>query len=67
MPTVFLALLLNSFTFAVTIVTTVLLLLLLLNYCCHYITVTTNKLCEARYFLGVAELTTQAGAGEKIS
>ena len=59
MPTVFLALLLNSFTFAAIIVTIVLLLLLLLNYCCHYITITTNKLCQARYFSGAAELTTQ--------
>ena len=59
MPMVFLALLPTSFTFAVTIAITVLLLLLLSHYCCHYITVTTNKLCQERYFLGAAELTTQ--------
>ena len=59
MPTVFLTLLLNSFTFAVTIATTILLLLLLSHYCCHYIIVTTNKLCQAIYFLGAAELTTR--------
>ena len=59
MPTVFLALLPTSFTFVVTIATTILLLLLLLNYYCRYITVTTNKLCEGRYFSGAAELTTQ--------
>ena len=59
MPTMVLALLLNSFALAVTITTTVLLLLLLSNYCCNYIAITTNKLCQARYFSGAAELTTQ--------
>ena len=54
-----LALLLNFFTFAVTIATTALLLLLLSQYCCNYITVTTNKLCQARYFSRAAELITQ--------
>ena len=59
MPTVFLILLPTSFTFAVTIATAVLLLLLLSHYCCPHITVTTNKLCQARYFSRAAELTTQ--------
>ena len=58
-PTVFLALLSTSFTFVVTIIVVTLLLLLLSHYCFHHITITTNKLCQARYFLGAAELTTQ--------
>ena len=59
MPTVFLALLSTSFTFAVTIATIILLLLLLSHYCFHHITVTTNKLCQVRCFSGATELTTQ--------
>ena len=50
MRTVFLAPLSTSFTFVITIDVVTLLLLLLSHYCCHHITVTTNKLCQANYF-----------------
>ena len=59
MPTMFLALLATSFTFVVTIAIITLLLLLLSHYCCHHITVATNKLCQASYFSGASELTTR--------
>ena len=56
-PMLFLALLYTSFTFAVTIAAIT--LLLPSHYCYQHITVTTNKLCQASYFPGAAELTTQ--------
>src|SRR5664279_162166 len=64
MPTVFPTLVFPIITIAatVTIATVTLLLLLLsllLNHCCYYITVATNKFCQASISLGVAELTTQ--------
>ena len=53
-----LILLLTTVTFAVTIATVILLQLLVL-YCYHYITVTTDKLCQVSFYSGVVELTTQ--------
>src|SRR5664279_3961739 len=58
MPTVLLILPFTIITFVVTIAVFTL-LLLLLHHCCHYITVATNKLCQASIFPGVTELTTQ--------
>src|SRR5664279_1344541 len=64
MPTVFPTLVFSLVTTVVTVtIATVTLLLLLmsllLNHCCHYITVATDKLCQASISPGVAELITQ--------
>ena len=58
MPMVFLILLFTINIFAVTIAFFILLLLLLF-YCCHQITVTTDKLRQKKSFSGVVELTNQ--------
>ena len=58
MPMVFSILPPTSITFTGTITTTVLLLLLFSYYYCCCLIVNTNKLCQARYSSGAAELTT---------
>src|SRR5680860_1564893 len=58
MSTVFLILLFTINISAVTIVVFILLPLLLF-YCCHQITVATDKLLREKSFSGVVELTTQ--------
>src|SRR5680860_1922163 len=58
MSTVFLILLFTINISAVTIAAFILLLLLLF-YCCHQITVATDKLLREKSFSGVVELTTQ--------
>ena len=58
MPTVFLILLFTINISAITIAAFILLLLLLF-YCCHQITVTTDKFLRQKSFSGVVELITQ--------